>query len=233
MKKLSCAIALVLGLVVAVQPLWAQTTYAGLRAGASLSRWHWADDTDVDKDAIKNLPGLYIAVPFEISVTNGLFLQPELAYTRKGVRLNMQETGETGTFEMDARTKFDYLSLDMLVKGKFGTDAPQFYVLAGPGLAYAAHGKVPAEFTVTNGTSSTEKETEDIDFKEDEVSRFDFSVLFGGGLEMPLGPGRLVLDARYSLGLQNLNTDGDDTTNMGIFNRGMLFSAGFMIPLAK
>ena len=226
-------IALVLGFIVAVQPLWAQATYAGLRAGVNLARWHWEDDAEVDKDAIKNLPGLYIAVPFEISVANQFFIQPELAYTRKGVRLDSKETSELGELAVDARTKFDYLSLDMLLKGKFGSDMLQFYLNAGPGLAYAAHGKVSAKVSVTNGTAITEEETEDIDFKEDKVSRFDFSVLFGGGLEMPLGPGRLVLDARYSLGLQNLNTDGDDTTNMGIFNRGMLFSAGFMIPLAK
>ena len=226
-------IALVLGLVVAVQPLWAQTTYAGLRSGVNLARWHWENDADVDKDAIKNLPGLYIAVPFEVSVTNGFFLQPELAYTRKGVRMESKETGEIGTFEMQARTKFDYFSLDMLLKGKFGSNVPQFYVLAGPGLAYATHGKVTAEFTVTNGTSTTEKETEDIDFKDDEVSRFDFTVLFGGGVEVPLGPGRMVLDARYNLGLQNLNTEDPAVDDVKIFNRGLLFSAGFMVPLGK
>ncbi len=231
MKKLSCAIALVLGLVVAVQPLWAQTTYVGLRSGVNLARWYWENDADVDKDAIKNLPGLYIAVPFEVSVTNGIFLQPELAYTRKGVRLESKETSETGTLEIDARTKFDYLSLDMLLKGKFGSDVPQFYILAGPGLAYATHGKITAEATFTNSTSTSGEETEDIDFKDDNVSRFDFSVLFGGGIEMPLGPGRLLLDARYSLGLQNLNTE--DTTDTKIFNRGVLFSAGYMIPIGK
>lgn len=226
-------IGLVLGLVLAVQPLWAQTTRVGLRGGVNLARWYFEDDTDIDKDWIKDLPGLYIAAPVEVEVSNHFAVQPELAFVRKGVRLNYEDSDEASTFKIDARTKLDYLSLDMLLKGKFGTDILQFYAVGGPGIAYATKGKVAMELTAGNGTTTTEEETADIDFKEDNVSRFDFSMLFGAGIEVPLGTGNFVLDARYNLGLQNLNTDDDATPQQKIFNRGVMFSAGFIIPIGK
>jgi|NOAtaT_6_FD_contig_71_1987376_length_1655_multi_4_in_0_out_0_1 hypothetical protein len=232
MKKLSCILGLVLGLVLAAQPLWAQTR-VGLRGGVNLARWHWSDDTDIEKDWIKNLPGLYIVAPVEIEASNHLAVQIEPAFIRKGVRLNYEESDETSVFKIDARTKLDYLSLDMLLKGKFGSDILQFYAVGGPGVAYATKGKITAEMTTGNGTITTEEESMDIDFEEANISRFDFGVLFGAGIEVPLGAGHFLLDARYNLGLQTLDTDDSVNSQEKIYNRGVMFSAGFMIPIGK
>jgi hypothetical protein len=56
-------------------------------------------------------------------------------------------------------------------------------------------------------------------------SRFDFGLQFGGGLSVGVGPGALIGDVRYGLGLTDLY-DEDKSKN-----RAFAFTLGYAIPL--
>jgi hypothetical protein len=53
--------------------------------------------------------------------------------------------------------------------------------------------------------------------------------VFGGGLEIPVSRLTLQLDARYNLGLSNLNA-GTDASEVNLENRGWSFAAGLGMP---
>lgn len=48
----------------------------------------------------------------------------------------------------------------------------------------------------------------------------------GAGLAIPVGLGKVILDARYVLGLTNIS----DVKGANIENRGVVISAGYAIP---
>ena len=57
----------------------------------------------------------------------------------------------------------------------------------------------------------------------------EFGLVFGGGLEMPVSRLMMQLDARYNLGLSNIN-GGPDATDTSVSNRGWSFTLGLGYP---
>ncbi|GAB4401346.1 MAG: hypothetical protein OHK0053_23910 [Microscillaceae bacterium] len=103
-------------------------------------------------------------------------------------------------------------------------------MLAGPSFGIGLGGKAEASAL---GFS----ESIDIKFGDDDGSgdlyldnRLDFGLQFGGGVSLQLGPGSVVLDARYGLGLSNWFEE-EDLIDTQSSNRTFALSLGYMIPL--
>lgn len=229
MKKSLIRTGILLLVVFLVNGMSAQVS-VGLRGGVNLARWEWEKSADVNKSAIKNMTGIYVAAPVEIAVTPYFSIQPELAFIQKGVRLNDKTIFSEQTLESDARTILNYLEVPVLAKAHVGNELFRVFAVAGPEVAYALNGKVKLEMTTSNGTTETSKTDENIDFKDANMSRFDAGLLLGGGVEMKVGVGSVILDARYNLGLTNLSTDSEAHA---VYNRGIMLSAGFKVPLVQ
>ena len=58
----------------------------------------------------------------------------------------------------------------------------------------------------------------------------DFGLVFGGGLEILYSRLTVQLDARYNLGLTNLN-DAEDASEVSVKSRGWSFMLGLGIPV--
>lgn len=206
-------------------------SFVGVRGGIGLTKWHYDLPGDVDNtinDDQEYLLTPYVAIPIEVQFSEYFSIQPELIYMQKGThqKSSMQESG--ASFEMDARTKINYLELPVLGKARYNTERLEFFVMAGPQVGYALNGKYKVEQTVTNGTTEILKTDEDIDFDEDKIDRFNFSVVFGAGVGVDLGPGKVVADARYDLGLYNMSTNDD--SDFKFYDRAFGLSVGYMIP---
>ena len=121
--------------------------------------------------------------------------------------------------------------MPILAKLKFGNqESTHLFVNIGPTLGYALSVKLVFE-TEFNGESTTE--TEDLEFEEgDGFERLEVGAALGAGVGIPVGPGNLFFEARYGLGLSNLNND-ESLEGVNHKNRGIGFSAGITIPLQK
>jgi len=202
----------------------------GLRGGVNLSTWTINGEAEEELgDFQKNRTSLLFGVISEIRFSDNLAIQPEINFIQKGTRFEESETDPVlgnASFKLDYI--LNYIEVPVLLKGGAGFGAGRIDVLAGPSFGYALNGKQKSEITFLG---MTEKETEDIDFKEDEVSRTDFGLQFGAALSLNLGSSaKLFVDGRYLLGLTNLNTSentsSDDWTPR---NRGIALTAGVLI----
>jgi hypothetical protein len=135
----------------------------------------------------------------------------------------------------------------VLGKLTFGGKRVKAYVNAGPSVAYALNGRFTQE--ISGGLLAFSSESKYVFGEEPDNSigddtyrspkyynRVDVGVQFGGGLGLAVGPGTVLLDARYGMGLTDFfkgnpdnGTESDDQSNLQ--NRVFAFTLGYAIPL--
>jgi hypothetical protein len=147
-------------------------------------------------------------------------MQGEVVYSQNGAKL--QDEGPA------TELKLDYLRVPVLFMVRLGsTENPvDPIVYAGPQLAFETRCQVATD---ENGVStSLACNSEELDRALD-TNKVEFGLVFGGGVEMPLSSFVMQLDARYNLGLTNVN-GGTDASGVSLKNRGWSFSVGVGKP---
>jgi len=182
-----------------VQTSTAQTF--GVKGGINLASMSFSEDMD---NSVKSLLGVHAGPVVEIELQESLCFNTGLLFSVKGAKM---EYGNE-----NASTSLNYLEIPLNVAYKFSLgESSNFFVQAGPYLAYALSGK-----------TKFGDESEDIDFEADGMKRMDFGLGIGAGIE--LGP--IVPSVSYQLGLSNLNDDSEmDGT---VKNKVLQFSIAYM-----
>ncbi|MBU8933540.1 MAG: PorT family protein [candidate division Zixibacteria bacterium] len=148
----------------------------GIKAGINMANITGDDVDDLDMKLGFGFGGFLV-----YAVSPQLVIQPEVLYMMKGAQFD-DEDGETW------KIKVDYLEIPVLVKFKFPTEGNfKPCLFAGPALGILMSAKV-----------------EDEDIKDD-LKSIDFGLAFGGGFGLVMGEGMLTFDARYTLGMSNVN----------------------------
>ena len=198
-----------------------------------------------EKDDVMSLSGFVAGIGFDLPIAgDGFFsVQPELLYIQKGYKV--EAAGDQGTLELT--DSYNYLEVPVLAKINFGSERVKLYVNAGPSFAYALNGRFTQNVSLGPLSFSDEgknifKEEPDNSIGDDAYlspkyyNRVDVGVQFGGGLGLKVGPGAVLLDARYGMGLTNFfkgnrdnSTADDDRAN--VQNRVFAFTLGYAIPL--
>jgi len=187
----------------------------GVRAGINLAKLNFQEDFDyVD---LKPIVGLNLGALYEIQLSDKFSLQPEIHFIQKGLKIVDQEYDETITILFNSldfalMSKFNFLNLGESTKA---------YVAATPYVGYSLSGTFKEEY---DGMSYTE----DIDFDDDEIRRFDFGIGLGIGLSW----NRFFVDARYNFGLLNIDNYEDedeyyDEYDFRVYHRGILIGVGY------
>lgn len=162
-----------------------------------------------DTDEAKSLLGFQAGITAEIGITEKFSFQPELLYFQKGYR-------DDDFFELDFA--LNYIEIPLLAKIHFGdSESTSFFATVGPSFGFGQKIKI-------SGDGQSEK----FDFDESGLKTFDLGLSIGFGVQLPLGPGNLFIDARYLLGLTSLDDSDDD---LNIKNRGIGIAAGFLFPI--
>lgn len=170
----------------------------GAALGMSMATQSTPEPFGTDIDA-GNKAGLAVGVAATASLyrplteTSGFFLdaQPEILYIAKGTNLDVD--GETlGAYHLS------YIEIPLLARAGFQVTqnlAP--YLLLGPELGIL----LTAELENSRGEFSDIK---------DGLAATDFGLVFGGGLAIDIAAlkGTLNVDARYDLGLTDINDTG-------------------------
>ena len=185
MKKVIALFLLVSMLIISSNIVFAEMHW-GIKGGAN-STTFTGDDVDQDNIAAFNA-GVYTAWRFMDVIT----VQPELLFTIKGGESTLPDQFGGGGI---SNVRLNYLELPILFKYAFPMDPFEVNVFAGP---YVAH-----LMMVTDAQGRDENNL----LKD--FTRFDWGFVLGVGGGMDIGLGRLVADVRYTLGLQNLDDDGD------------------------
>jgi len=205
-KKLGkAAIAMVLG----VWTFWALSSPAkaalkwGIRAGYTSGQLR-AEEGDSGFDVEKfALAGMTFGLTANFPVLIFFALQPEILYFQKGgaydvavpvgipgISVNVHDTRSLAYVEVPLLLKFL-----IPLRGSF---RPSF--LLGPSLALNISGKLKSKIAIeVPGLSFTLTETKDL---KKELNDVEFSFVLGGGFDLDLGKGRLLVDNRFLFGLK-------------------------------
>ena len=207
----------------------AQTTF-GVRAGATFNTISQTDVIDAVTPDIDYLVGFSGAFFAEVPITNGLSFQPELAFSQKGFSIRQDADAELFGFDLPigvrANSRFDYLEIPLLLKGKFGNEKVKGFVMAGPALGYATGGNLRTRST---GFIEFDLLNTSIDLDAINYERFEVSGIVGAGLSIDAGFGNIMLDARFQQGFTELY----DIPFLAerVRNQGFAVNAGVAIPL--
>ena len=118
----------------------------------------------------------------------------------------------------------DYFQVPILGKVGIGSGNVGAYFNAGPSLGYL--------ISATNVDEENETEEKlDLDNLGDVINRFDLGLNLGGGVSAKLGPGKLYLDFRYDLGLNEFITNVNDKDLDGIKGRDYSISLMYLISI--
>jgi len=157
----------------------------GIKVGLNMANVT-GDDADIAGMDKKSLLGFAVGGFLTYNLMEIVAIQPEVLYTMKGAKY--EDAGGTENF------KLAYIEIPVLAKLMLATQSnikPNFF--AGPALGILLSAKA-GDTDVKDQTKST-----------------DFGFILGAGLNFNMASGgAITLDARYNMGLTNINDSSDD-----------------------
>jgi Outer membrane protein beta-barrel domain len=216
--RLSCAGILggVFGALVASAPA-ARAQKAG---GSSIAPWvgvNFATASATNNPGVTwgTHTGFAGGVQLQHELTNTVFVRAGVLYSMRGAKATAQ--GTTGTF------KINYVEIPVVAGYDFASPEARVvpFVYAGGQFAFK-----------TGCTAEGAGQIVSCDnFLGSSVSGTDLGLTFGAGVTFPAGNGQLDIDARYLLGLTNLESGA--TTSSSVKNRGFTVGVGYFVPFGR
>lgn len=213
MKKLMVILCvLLLATAVLAQDEGKGLTAKGFKFGLNLANVS-GSDVDLLIDEVADETGLNVSNDMLLGFAFGGFLtynfspsvalQPEVLYTMKGFKVSVQG--------VDVDMKINYIEVPVLFKFMFGTSTTKPSLFAGPAVGFLVSSSVSAAgFSVD----------------ADELWKStDLGLVFGGGVDFPVGQGTMTFDGRYTLGMSK--TPDSDPISIDIKNTNISFMMGY------
>ena len=205
----------------------------GLRAGLSVSDWRVTGNDDLRKRYSENSLGLATAVPLEIRFTEHFALQPELAYTQKGVTMKSSYYAQVSRSTLRSH----YLELQTLAKFTLGAGHVRFHLLAGPSVG---RGMLIVFRTKPEDGNPVAYDATDFGPGDNDFRMLQISMVGGAGVTFGTGPARLFFDFRYAYGLSPLTNKPVSYTDINgaffadkadFFDRSFLVQFGYLVRI--
>lgn len=175
----------------------------GVMFGANFANVNLESSDNIEPD---NRTALAIGLFTNFQANEFLSLQITPMYIQKGSGGNDLQFSEFSA---------DYFEIPVLARGNFDLGTLKPYVLLGPSVGF----QLSSEFT-SNGETVSE-----------DLSKLDFSLQFGGGLELELEGLSLFGQLTYAYGLSDLNNDGNLEFVDKMYTRGIAIFVGVSVPL--
>ncbi len=212
-KKLWLYPIAVIAVLLVLNPLCeAQVKSTGVKVGLSMVKMTGEGTEDLE-DAfeldLKSKMGFCAGGFLVFDLTPEIAFQPEVLLVQKGVKGEEEVFNETLTVNVSAM----YIDIPLLFKYTLpaqGVVIPA--VFAGPYFGFKVDDSVKVEY-------AGQSETESLDAKS-----LDYGVVLGAGIDYPISSGKVVFDARYVLGLANINSEEDEGA---VKNGGLMIMIGY------
>ena len=191
----------------------------GLKGGLNVATLSVDDpaDPDLGFDSVTDfLVGAYL----QCGGIGWFTLQGEVLYSQNGAKLQGEDP--------EVRIELNYIRVPILFMARLGSrEGPINPILyLGPQVALETRCGVSGQSDGVSRSFACDSE----EFDEPiETNSVEFGLVFGGGFEVPVSRFTVQIDARYNLGLSNINA-GTDASSVSLHNRGWSFGAGFAMP---
>lgn len=197
--------------------------YIGLQGGSNLSQMDFTNNAEYRFREVKYTQGFIGGIVLQYLGDKHAGVQFELNYSQRG----WVEMDTVGSNNLKIKNDMDYIELPMLTHVNIGGGKFRGLLNIGPYLGYALNRK-----TTTTDIDSGSEETEDHTFDSDQDNRIDFGLLAGGGFEYRIGKGKLAAEARYTIGLGDINKIKVQQSEVSQF-RILAILLRYTMPLAK
>lgn len=170
----------------------------GIQGGSNLSQMDFTNNPEYKFTEIKYSQGFIGGIVLQFLGEKHAGVQFEFNYSQRGW-IEMDTT-----FNQDIRYKnqMDYLELPILTHINMGSGRFRGLFNLGPYLAYALNRK-QIRTDLNTGISETTTYT----FDKDLDNRLDFGLLVGGGFEYRFNFGKISAEARYTIGLGDIDKE--------------------------
>jgi len=194
----------------------------GIKAGPTFSTVSVDDDDGTD---FSNRTAFGVGAFLRIPLGSLIAFQPELLYVGKGTKATGADLED-----VELGLELNYIEIPLLIQIPFGAgQGATPFIFAGPSLAF----ETGCTFSLESEGASLDLDCDEGDEEDLELERkkFDYGAIIGAGLRLPLGSGAFHIEARYTLGLANLDdsASGDDSFK----NRSAAVYAGYSIALGN
>ena len=174
----------------------AQIPGLGLKGGVNLASW----SNNNNSIGYENRVGFNAGLFAQVNVSPNFAVQPEVVYSSQGTKY---------TFDgQDHNLQMNYVNIPVMLQAKVGGG---LYAQAGPQLGIL---------------TSVKDKVEDIEtgfFSKEDFKSTDVSLGFGLGYS---GASALGIDARYNLGLTNINEVGTNKIKNNVLQIGLTYKLG-------
>lgn len=147
--------------------------------------------------------GFMLGYMMEIGVSEKFFIEPGLVYVQKGAEFYLSALPGFG----NVTWKFNYLSLPIMLKGKFGHEDFKPILFAGPDIGINLSAEI-------QGTNNGQTQTADV---KNLTETIDFAFDIGAGGEYQISPsGTMQGSIRYSFGLSDIDKSSASWKSSGV-----------------
>jgi opacity protein-like surface antigen len=171
----------------------AQNVDFGLKGGLNLASW----TNNSNGAGYQNRLAYHVGGLAQINVSPQIAVQPEVVYSSQGTKYTL------GTSEHSLG--LNYINIPVMLKARIGSGV---YAEAGPQIGFLT--------SVSDKVNSTETNF----FTTQDFKNTDVALGFGLGFQGSSGIG---VDARYNLGLTNINNAGSTNIKNNVLQIGLFF----------
>ena len=214
----------------------------GGRAGMNVASYRWGTEIRNSKTILgKSVIGPMVSFTAVIKVAPWFGIQAEAGYTQRGGKLVFDQDnfttadakGQQVTYKLyhqELIFKTNYIDVPVLARFQIGSDNFAFIGKLGPTFSIGLNGTSQNSIDATNAQDVQEiqSKTTKLNFDKD-FSRFDIGATVAIGTEIKAGPGAVIFDLRYILGINDATKAKkiDDRVK----NRGFEIGAGYIVRL--
>ncbi|MFK7771000.1 MAG: porin family protein [Saprospiraceae bacterium] len=211
----------------------------GLKVGYTSS--NLSNRGELPSTELKRGYGLLVGVMRQFGINDKISVITELNLQQKGVIIS----GSIPSNDFKSQSIISYLEVPILLKYSIGENL-KFFGSVGPYLGYAITAKSKNIVTVNDETMTTKTRikfgvmpgnyTGKNGYLNKTFNQLEIGLYVGTGIQKRLGTGSLILDARFGIGLTDINNTGElypngkpDDYKPNKFNN-ISISIGYLFP---
>jgi len=195
----------------------------GLQGGANLSKMDFTNNPEYRFTEINFSQGFIGGIVLQFLGDKHAGVQFEFNFSQRG----WVENDTTGTNNLKYKNHMQYLELPILTHVNIGGGKFRGLLNLGPYIGYALNRTI----TITDVNTGTD-ESVDYTFDNEVDNQLDFGLLVGGGFEYRSSFGKFAAEARYTVGLGDIDKDKNVQSEVSQF-RIIAILVRYTIPLGK
>jgi hypothetical protein len=202
------------------QPSW------GIRGGMTISEFAGRNASEFDESY-----GIMFGLFSEKQINPSVVFRSEINYIMKGAQVDWEESDSgvnwSYTEKQELKFSFNYIEADLIFKfllpvsGEFSPN-----IFAGGFAGINTKATIDYDYYYHYYDTDIEfEETETVSGSEDfeNISQIEMGIVLGGGVDIPLTNGRLLIDVRYDYGISSFVDDSDSN----VYNRVVALTLGY------